>query len=457
MKAMKIYKSLYILSAGCMMLASCSQDLDYKQGYDVEKYFNGSDPRDLLTSFSVKTTTQTIPFIADINAAEDKAEAEVSIKLTRPLEAAEKIEFAVATEAPELTTTYKDYTVLTAANYEAAALEVNAGEAKATAKVTLRNISSLKTKAVLPLTLKFAENSALKLSKNLGVYYVVFEPQQMLSLDTEAVEATLSLKDDGNHEWVDESVLNVQFTAKMEVPAGAKIALVRDDALFQTRDAAYADCELAPANLFTVGEKQEIAKGENNIPLNLQNIDKFTEVKDYLLPLKLVYYDAQGVEHFFAGTTGNVMVRINCRKIYFEFSTTAPEGKALPKTGWELSANKSVRESHPLTNIIDGSADSYWYVNHNDIEMTVDMKEEKTIKGIKFHQPNGYGSFGPSEIKILVPAGSAWKEVATLTIDGTDLFYAKALAELKTSKFKLAMKKGNWGYILIGELTVISE
>lgn len=452
---MNIYKSVYILLAGCTMLfASCSQDLDYKQGYDVKKYFNGSDPRNLLASFSTRTMTQTLPFIADANMAEDKVETEVSIKLTRPLEKAEKIELVVATEAPELATTYKDYIVLTATNYEATPLEINAGEAKATAKVVLRNIASLKMKAVLPLTLKFAENSALQLSQNFGVYYVVLEPQQMLNLNTKAIEATLSLKEDGNNEWVDESVLNIQLTADAEVPAGAKVALERDDALFQTRDAIYADCELAPANLFTVGEKQEISKGENNFPLDLQNTDKLTKVKDYLLPLKLVYYDAKGAKHFFSGTTGHVMVRINCREIYFEFTTIATEGTALPKNGWEVSANKN---EPSLKKIIDGNVDSYWYTEE-DIEVIVDMKEEKTIKGIKFHQPGGLGSYGPGEIKILVPAGSAWKELATLSIPaGTDLFYATALSELKAGKFKLAMKKGSFGYILIGELTVIGE
>lgn len=163
------------------------------------------------------------------------------------------------------------------------------GETSVTFTLTISNNSNFNKKVILPYALKVTD-SGLTLPKGKDVFVLKVFPEE-IKITAEATVVTKLLGYNEGSVYIGNRDKEVAFTIKSsyELPAGLKVALVRDDS------AVLSARILAPAGVEGTLPEADFDALSKKLTFNL-NEDSFTNKGEYALPLKYIVKDASGNE-----------------------------------------------------------------------------------------------------------------------------------------------------------------
>lgn len=148
---------------------------------------------------------------------------------------------------------------------------------------------------------------------------------------------------------------------------------------------------------------------------------KFNNGSDYdvegfsLLPIRLEVTKAGKV---LSTNENSYYLIVGKKDRYIEVTKTVFEGSKLDRTGW--TASGSAYGGFSVQNILNGNFTSTWFSGRNPDPIIIDMKSNKTVKGIAlapdYGKYSGYSSFKGMELLLSVD-GSEWKSVGACELE----------------------------------------
>ena len=232
---------------------------------------------------------------------------------------------------------------------------LNKGETSVTFTLTISNNSNFNKKVILPYALKVTD-SGLTLPKGKGVFVLKVFPEEIkITAESKVVSKLL-----GYHNgsvYIGNSDKEVAFTIKSsyELPAGLKVALVRDDS------AVLSGRTLAPAGVEGTLPEDDFDALSKKLTFNL-NEDSFTNKGEYALPLKYVVKDASGNEQELSNN--KLFVNFDIKELVSSNDNvevgTQPSGKIIDRKGIIASYYGDIYYSPRF--LLDGDENTYSYV-----------------------------------------------------------------------------------------------
>ena len=167
---------------------------------------------------------------------------------------------------------------------------IAAGTTTTTFEIKVTNQSSFNKKVILPFVVKASNNEFVKTLSGKDYFVVRIYPKN-LTFDTAnkkvIKEATLK---DGKAELTNK-VVNIAITSSDAVGTPISLGLERDNSLITTGT-------LAPENVVgTINKVDFKDKTYGTVSFTLQNIENITTEGTYVIPFKLMAYDASGTGH----------------------------------------------------------------------------------------------------------------------------------------------------------------
>ena len=167
---------------------------------------------------------------------------------------------------------------------------IAAGTTTTTFEIKVTNQSSFNKKVILPFVVKASNNEFVKTLSGKDYFVVRIYPKN-LTFDTAnkkvIKEATLK---DGKAELTNK-VVNIAITSSDAVGTPISLGLERDNSLVTTGT-------LAPENVVgTINKVDFKDKTYGTVSFTLQNIENITTEGTYVIPFKLMAYDASGTGH----------------------------------------------------------------------------------------------------------------------------------------------------------------
>lgn len=455
-------KALYILPVmGAMLVASCSQNLDYEGEYDVKGYYNGSDPRDNLLSFDKDMLTVSLPFVGNV-CLQEKAEVLVNVRATREVPSDEKLCFEVAGKDDKLVEAYqeKDFVAADKVSFEESSLVLAAGKSMNTSKLFI-DTEGLKHDAVLPIKIKRNEDSQLLVSSNRGLQVVKIEGQQTVTPSKQYFELSAAITKEGvkpeGEGKIDLSALSSSLFS------GYKVKLVRDDEIVKDYPGRLKGYEIAPDDMFPNFEPSSFDNLEKvDLSFQVQNATQFKTAKKVVLPLKIVLVDKNGKQIDLLKNKGDVLVQIE----YYESNVILTQnegelGTALSKDGWIISTTPS---SSNVKRLLDGNEKgSGWYRyagKGRKTDVLIDMQKSYSVQGFKFsNMPNSSPDPSPSAYRFFISEdGKEYTAISGVikgnTEGGSYLF--KVLDDYKARYVKVELTSSST-YVGLTEITVYGK
>ena len=158
----------------------------------------------------------------------------------------------------------------------------------------MANKSDFRQKVILPFIIKASDNDNVKTMSGKDLFVVKIFPKGVtFEVANSNILKEAVVRDDGKTYMTDKEV-GVVVTPSDVIPAAISLGLVRDNGLVTDT----TNQTLAPNNIVATINKvdfKNIAKG--TISFTLQNIETLTTKGKYVLPLKLMAYDASGTAH----------------------------------------------------------------------------------------------------------------------------------------------------------------
>ena len=229
------------------------------------------------------------------------------------------------------------------------------GETSVTFTLTISNNSNFNKKVILPYALK-VNDSGLTLPKGKDVFVLKVFPEEIkITAESKVVSKLL-----GYHNgsvYIGNSDKEVAFTIKSsyELPAGLKVALVRDDS------AVLSGRTLAPAGVEGTLPEDDFDALSKKLTFNL-NEDSFTNKGEYALPLKYVVKDASGNEQELSNN--KLFVNFDIKELVSSNDNvevgTQPSGKIIDRKGIIASYYGDIYYSPRF--LLDGDENTYSYV-----------------------------------------------------------------------------------------------
>ncbi|MBR8709161.1 discoidin domain-containing protein [Bacteroides pyogenes] len=459
---MKRKALLYILPAmSAMLVASCSQNLDYEGEYDVKSYYKGSDPRENLLSFDKDMQTVSLPFVGNV-CLQEKAEVLVDVRATREVPSDEKLYFEVVSKNDKFVEAYqeKEFITVDKVSFEESSLILAAGKNMNTSKLFI-NTEGLKNDAVLPVKIKRNEDSQLRVSSNRSLQIVKIEGQQLVAPSKQYFELSAAVTKDG---------VKLEGEGKIEIAAltaslfsGYKAKLVRDDEIVKDYPGRLKGYEIAPDNMFPNFESYSFDNLEKvDLSFQVQNATQFKTAKKVVLPLKIVLVDKNGKQIDLLKNKGDVLVQIE----YYESNVILTEnegelGTALSKDGWTISTTPS---SSNVKRLLDGNEKgSGWYRyagKGGKTDVLIDMQKSYSVQGFKFsNMPDSYPDPSPSAYHFFVSEdGKEWTAISGVIKGNTDQgsYLFKVLDEYKARYVKVELTSSA-SYVGLTEITVYGK
>lgn len=460
---MKRKALLYILPAmSAMLVASCSQNLDYEGEYDVKSYYKGSDPRENLLSFDKDMQTVSLPFVGNV-CLQEKAEVLVDVRATREVPSDEKLYFEVVSKNDKFVEAYqeKEFITVDKVSFEESSLILAAGKNMNTSKLFI-NTEGLKNDAVLPVKIKRNEDSQLRVSSNRSLQIVKIEGQQLVAPSKQYFELSAAVTKDG---------VKLEGEGKIEIAAltaslfsGYKAKLVRDDEIVKDYPGRLKGYEIAPDNMFPNFESYSFDNLEEvDLSFDLQNVEQFTTNKKVVLPLKIVLVDKDGQQIELLKNKGDVLVQIE----YYESNVMPTEnegelGSPLPKQGWNI--NTTPISSNIRYLLDDNEKGTAWYARiqkGGKLSIVIDMNRSYLISGFKFsNTPTSYADPSPSSYRFFISKdGKDWTAISGVikgkTEKGSYLF--KALDEYNARYVMAELTSATGSWVGLTEITVYGK
>ena len=229
------------------------------------------------------------------------------------------------------------------------------GETSVTFTLTISNNSNFNKKVILPYALKVTD-SGLTLPKGKDVFVLKVFPEEIkITAESKVVSKLLGYYN--GSVYIGNSDKEVAFTIKSsyEVPAGLKVALVRDDR------AVLSGRTLAPAGVEGTLPEDDFDALSKKLTFNL-NEDSFTNKGEYALPLKYVVKDASGNEQELSNN--KLFVNFDIKELVSSNDNvevgTQPSGKIIDRKGIIASYYGDIYYSPRF--LLDGDENTYSYV-----------------------------------------------------------------------------------------------
>ena len=229
------------------------------------------------------------------------------------------------------------------------------GETSVTFTLTISNNSNFNKKVILPYALKVTD-SGLTLPKGKDVFVLKVFPEEIkITAESKVVSKLLGYYN--GSVYIGNSDKEVAFTIKSsyELPAGLKVALVRDDR------AVLSGRTLAPAGVEGTLPEDDFDALSKKLTFNL-NEDSFTNKGEYALPLKYVVKDASGNEQEL--TNNKLFVNFDIKELVSSNDNvevgTQPSGKIIDRKGIIASYYGDIYYSPRF--LLDGDENTYSYV-----------------------------------------------------------------------------------------------
>lgn len=403
---MKKYIYFIALALTATSFASCSHDYNYDGEYDVKGYFSGSDPRNNLVSFSTNVAEHTSSFVGDLHLGEDSQVFTFGASVTRNLSSAGKVQVTLATDAPLLETTYKDYAVATAEQVEfkdGGVIELGTENSKFEVPVTVKSLSKMLTPTVVPIKVAPVgpELSSPEVMRK-DYAYIVITPKDLWTVDYHGTGVLASLGKPTT--YAGETTVVAELSTAEEFAYKGKIGLERDNSLFKSD----GKTKLAPEGISEVEAVDCEGETSLEVSVSLTHPEKFTALGEYVLPMRAVYYDEKGGKHNLVN--GEVLIPINVMDIYMAVSPSAPTGTVIPTKGWTVTLEPKPSYGS-ISTFTDGKEGTYIYLN-GSTTVIVDMGQKETITGLRLAS-GSYGSSYPISVSFYSSDDNTnWKELS---------------------------------------------
>lgn len=224
----------------------------------------------------------------------DKSTRTIEVKLSRPSAQDVKISLVYdATLYDEVKNKYIGYELGDASLAELTTVEkiITAGTTTTTFEIKVANKSNFNKKVILPFAVKVSNNDNVKTMGGKNLFVIKIFPKDVtFEVANSNILKEAVVKDDGITYMTDKEV-GVTVTPSDVIPSTISLGLVRDNGLVTDT----TNQTLAPDNIIATINKvdfQNITTG--TISFTLQNIESLTTKGKYVLPLKLMAYDASG-------------------------------------------------------------------------------------------------------------------------------------------------------------------
>lgn len=267
---------------------------------------------------------------------------------------------------------------------------IAAGTTTTTFEIKVTNQSSFNKKVILPFVINVSNNELVKTLNGKDYFVVRIYPKGVtFEVANSEILKEAIVKDDGKTYMTDKEV-GVIVTPSDVISSAISLGLVRDNGLVTDT----TNQTLAPSNIVATINKvdfRNIAKG--TISFTLQNIEALTTKGRYVLPLKLMAYDASGTAHQVLDTPILVTIDVSSDGIPLDNDINRIrnyDGAYISSTKYNFHTN--YQSSH-IRKMHDGDlgGNPWWIDTHIQDEdnrpyVQVIFTEKTVIKGIKIYQ-----------------------------------------------------------------------
>ena len=318
----------------------------------------GYDPR--LNYIYLRPTVADLPMLSFCNVTINRnytKEVEVRL-LDKPYDKDVQVSFAYDASAyDKVKANYSGFELGDAnlVQLSEATKTLSKGETSVTFTLTISNNSNFNKKVILPYALKVTD-SGLTLPKGKDVFVLKVFPEEIkITAESKVVSKLLGYYN--GSVYIGNSDKEVAFTIKSsyELPAGLKVALVRDDR------AVLSGRTLAPAGVEGTLPEDDFDALSKKLTFNL-NEDSFTNKGEYALPLKYVVKDASGNEQELSNN--KLFVNFDIKELVSSNDNvevgTQPSGKIIDRKGIIASYYGDIYYSPRF--LLDGDENTYSYV-----------------------------------------------------------------------------------------------
>ena len=262
---------------------------------------------------------------------------------------------------------------------------ITAGTTSTTFELKVANQANFNKKVILPFAVKVTNNDLVKTLNGKDYFVVKIYPKNVtfeVANKTITKNATL---EDGKAKMTNKEV-TVTVTPSDAIPTDISLSLERDDNLVSGKT-------LAPNDIVGTIDKVDFKnKTTGKITFSLQNVESITTKGSYVLPLKLMAYDASGTAYQVLNTF--VLVTIEVSEFGIPDDNRIKEiksysGALIESSNYSFSSNY---EQGHLGKLSDRRTDNgNWWINtylkgDSTVYLLASFNTSTLIKGVKITQ-----------------------------------------------------------------------
>ena len=262
---------------------------------------------------------------------------------------------------------------------------ITAGTTSTTFELKVANQANFNKKVILPFAVKVTNNDLVKTLNGKDYFVVKIYPKNVTFEVANKTITKNSTLEDGKAKMANKEV-TVTVTPSDLIPTDISLSLERDDNLVSGKT-------LAPNDIVGTIDKVDFKnKTTGKITFSLQNVESITTKGSYVLPLKLMAYDASGTAYQVLNTP--VLVTIEVSEFGIPDDNRIKEiksysGALIESSNYSFSSNY---EQGHLGKLSDGRTDNgNWWINtylkgDKTVCLLASFNTSTLIKGVKITQ-----------------------------------------------------------------------
>ena len=262
---------------------------------------------------------------------------------------------------------------------------ITAGTTFTTFELKVANQANFNKKVILPFAVKVTNNDLVKTLNGKDYFVVKIYPKNVtFEVDNKTITKNATLEE-GKAKMTNKEV-TVTVTPSDAIPTDISLSLERDDNLVSGKT-------LAPNDIVGTIDKVDFKnKTTGKITFSLQNVESITTKGSYVLPLKLMAYDASGTAYQVLNTP--VLVTIEVSEFGIPDDNRIKEiksysGALIESSNYSFSSNY---EQGHLGKLSDRRTDNgNWWINtylkgDKTVYLLASFNTSTLIKGVKITQ-----------------------------------------------------------------------
>jgi len=262
---------------------------------------------------------------------------------------------------------------------------ITAGTTTTTFELKVANQANFNKKVILPFAVKVANNNLVKTLNGKDYFVVRIYPKGVtFEVANKNITKNATLEE-GKAKMTNKEV-TVTVTPSDAIPTDISLSLERDDNLVSGKT-------LAPNDIVGTIDKVDFKnKTTGKITFSLQNVESITTKGSYVLPLKLMAYDASGTAHQVFNTPILVTIEVSEYGIPDNNEikqVSSYSGALIESSNYSFSSN--YKQEH-LGKLSDGRSDNgNWWIDtylkdDSTVYLLASFNTSTLIKGIKITQ-----------------------------------------------------------------------